>query len=110
MCQRDLRLGCKHVIFQHTPLQTTPCIAHPILGKTKLISDGNAARLGGKRQTVRHLAVILLATLAAILTRHPNGVFALLRKARVVDYPVASGVRAQRWLHPVAHCLEHCRV
>src|SRR5215208_3965482 len=41
----------------------------------------------GQRQADRDLAIVLLAELAAILTRHPDRVTALLWKAGVVDDP-----------------------
>ena len=41
----------------------------------------------GQRQADRNLAVVPLAQLAAILTRHPDRVTALLRKSGVVDDP-----------------------
>jgi hypothetical protein len=42
----------------------------------------------GHRQAHRHLTVVLLAELAAVLPRHPNRVLALLRETGVVDDPV----------------------
>src|SRR3712207_7836457 len=44
-------------------------------------------RMMGHRQADRDLAIVLLTELAAILTRHPDRVTALLRKAGVVDDP-----------------------
>src|SRR5215208_4993881 len=41
----------------------------------------------GQRQADRDLAIVLLAELAATLTRHPDRVMAFLRKAGVVDDP-----------------------
>src|SRR3954464_9641617 len=41
----------------------------------------------GQRQADRHLAVVLLAELAAILTRHPDRMTAFLWKPGVVDDP-----------------------
>ena len=42
----------------------------------------------GHREADRHLAVVLLAQLAAILPRHPHRVRALLGEAGVIDNPV----------------------
>src|SRR5215213_3399574 len=41
----------------------------------------------GQRQADRHLTVVPLAELAAVLTRHPNRMAAFLRKPGVVDDP-----------------------
>src|SRR3954454_14843123 len=49
--------------------------------------DRQARRMIGQRQADRHLAVVLFAELAAILTRHPHRMAAFLRKAGVVDDP-----------------------
>jgi hypothetical protein len=46
--------------------------------------------IGGGNQN-RVLAVVLLAKLAAILTRYANRVLALLRISRVIEYPGFDG-------------------
>src|SRR5215217_6359518 len=64
----------------------------------------------GQRQADRDLAIVLLAELAAILTRHPDRVTAFLRKAGVVDDPgldraAAFDDRQGQLLYPAEHPL-----
>jgi hypothetical protein len=65
-----------------------------------LVGEGNADR---------HLAVILLAQLPAVLARDPDRVRALLRKARVIDQQRLrlSGARHDLLQHMVAHRRQH---
>jgi hypothetical protein len=66
----DFRFGSEREVLRHTRHTTAFRIIRSVLGKIKLIGNGNATRFGGERQTYRYLAIILLAQLSAILARH----------------------------------------
>ena len=64
--------------------------------------------MGRHRQADRHLAVVLLAQLAAILPRHADRVAALLGKAGVVDDPrLDRFVTRDGWQDTFAHTAQH---
>ena len=86
--QGDLRLGLKADLLRHAGPGPPLGVARPGLGQVEPIGDRQAGMVVGHRQTHRHLTVVLLAELAAVLPRHPNRVLALLRETGVVDDPV----------------------
>ena len=62
----------------------------------------------GHREADRHLTLVLLAQLAAILPRYPHRVFALLGETGVVDNPVAHRpMPLERRQHLRAHSGQH---
>ena len=87
LLHRQLRLGLEHHLFRHAHPASTLIIVGPIARQIQLITDRQTAAFTRDRQRHRHPAVILLARLAAVLTRHPDRMLALLRKSRVVDDP-----------------------
>ena len=65
----------------------------------------------GQRQRHRHLAIVLLAKLPAILPRHADRMLALLGKAGVVDDPgLDRAMPFHRRQHHLAHLREHLLV
>jgi len=64
--------------------------------------------MGGDRQADCHLAVVLLAQLAAILPGHADRVAALLGKSGVVDDPRLDRlVTRDGWQHLLTHPAQH---
>jgi hypothetical protein len=65
----------------------------------------------GHRQAYRHLAIVLLAKLPAILPRHADRVLALLGKAGVINDPVGNrAMPLDRRQHGTAHRSQHGRI
>src|ERR1700677_3088574 len=72
LLQGNLWLGLEYDIRRHTGDRSAERIAGPVLGQIKTIGDGQASLMGGHRQTDGNLAVVLLAQLTAILSRHTD--------------------------------------
>ena len=107
----DLRLGLESDRLRHFGRAPARLILGPILGQIKLIGDRQAGIVIGQRQRHRHLAVILLAELAAILPGYPDRVPPLLGKAGVVDDPGFDRPAAlDRPPHQLAYFGQHRRV
>ena len=83
--QRDLRLGLKRGVAGDSRFCAPFRIVGPFLGQIKAVGDGKARMMVRNRQRNGDLAIVLLAGLAAILPRDPDGVLAFLRKTRVID-------------------------
>src|SRR5919112_1274111 len=76
-------------IASGTPALAPPCrILGPDLGQVEPVGDRQAGLVVRHRQADRHLAVLLLAELAAVLPRYPDRVRALLREGGVIHNPV----------------------
>src|SRR3954452_12692937 len=111
LIERDLRLGLEGDLLRHAGLSAPGWIISPLLRQVEAIGDGQAGRAIGKRERHGHLAIVLLAELAAILTRHPHRVPALLREAGIVNDPGLDGPGAlDRRQDQVAHLGEHGRI
>ena len=87
LLKRDLRLGLEDHLLGNAGLAAAPGVPRPGLGRIKPIGDRQARGLARNRQAHGHLAVVLLAQLAAVLPRHADRVLALLGKAGVVHDP-----------------------
>ena len=108
LLQRDLGLGLELDVRGDAGFGPAKRVIDPILWQIQPVGDGQAALMGGHGQTYRHLAVVLLAQLAAILPGHTNRVAALLRKAGVVDDPgLDRFVARDRRQHALAHTAQH---
>src|SRR6476661_6992610 len=87
LLQRDLRLGQKSNRLGDAGRGAALGISGPLQRQIQAPGDRQARRMIGQRQADRNLTVVPLAELAAILTRHPDRMASLLRKAGVVDDP-----------------------
>jgi hypothetical protein len=87
LLQRDLRLGQKSNRLGDASRGAAHGVGRPLQRQIQPPGDRQARRMVGQRQADRDLAVVLFAELAAILTRHPDRMTALLGKAGVVDDP-----------------------
>ncbi len=87
LLQRNLRLAQKPDRLGDAGRGAALGIGGPFQRKVQPPGNRQARRMIGQRQADRNLAVILLAELAAILTRHPDRMTALLGKAGIVDDP-----------------------
>jgi hypothetical protein len=105
--QRDFGLGGELHLRRHAGCLAPLGVGRPFLRQVQLIGHGQAGLFIGHRDAHRHLAVVLLAQYPAVLPRHPHRVLALLRKARVVDDPVAAGREIHLRHHPLGDALEH---
>ena len=70
-------------------------------------SHGQAAPGAGQRQADGHLAVVLVAQLAAVLAGHPHRVLSFLRETCVVHDAVAPVLQPEHRLYPIAHGTQH---
>src|SRR4051812_9382639 len=111
LIERDLRLGLEGDRLGHTR-RLAPCrIVSPLLRQIQTIGDRQTGRVIGERERHGHLAVVLLAELAAILARHPDRVPALLGEAGIVDDPGLDGPSTlEGGQDQVAHLGEHGRI
>src|SRR3954467_9688128 len=91
LIERNLGLGLEGDRLGHTGLLAPGWIINPLLRQVEAIGDRQAGRAIGKRERHGHLAIVLLAELAAILARHPDRVPALLGEAGIVDDPGLDG-------------------
>src|SRR3954471_18999928 len=71
LIERDLRLGLEGDRRGHAGLLAPGWIIRPLLWQVEAIGDRQAGRAIGERERHSHLAIVLLAQLTAILTRHP---------------------------------------
>jgi hypothetical protein len=85
--QRNLRLAQKSDCFRDAGRGAARGIGRPLKRQIQAPGNRQARRMIGQRQADRDLAVVLLAELTAILTRHPDRVTAFLWKASVVNDP-----------------------
>lgn len=93
--QCNFRLGGKLDPVWHSGLLPTTGIVGPFLGGDKADMQWEGCLAPWQRQADRHLAVVLFVKLAAILACHTHGMFAFLRKARVVNDPITTAWRLQ---------------
>src|ERR1700704_2196046 len=91
LIERDLQLGLEADIFGHTGLAPPLAILGPFFRQIQAVGHRQACIVIGDRQRHRHLAVILLADLAAVLSVHPDRMPTLLGKARIIDDPRLDG-------------------
>src|SRR3990172_3665346 len=87
LLQGNLPLGPKANLGWN-PCRLSPLsIPRPYLGQVQTISARHTH--GGIDQRKRHrdLTIVLLAQRSTVLPSYPNGVSALLRNARIIDYP-----------------------
>src|SRR3954467_2600902 len=91
LIERDLRLGLEGDLLGHARRLAPRRIVSPLLRQVQAVSDRQTGRVIGKRERHGHLAVVLLAELAAVLTRDPNRVPALLGEAGIVNDPGLDG-------------------
>jgi hypothetical protein len=88
LSERDRGLGFEGDRRRHPRLGPAGRIIRPDLGQKELVGDRQAGMIVGHREADRHLTVVRLAQLPAVLPRHTHRVLALLGKAAVVDDPV----------------------
>jgi hypothetical protein len=99
----DFRLGLKLDLVGNARSTPTCGIPGPRLRQIQTVGDGQAGVMIGNGQAHRHLTIVLLAKLAAILPRYADRVLALLRKTRVIDDPGLNRPAAlDRRLHHLA--------
>src|SRR3954469_18044765 len=72
LIEGDLRLGLEGDLRGYARRLAPPRIVSPLLRQIEAIGDGQAGRAIGERERHGHLAVVLLAELAAILTPDPD--------------------------------------
>jgi hypothetical protein len=109
--ERNLWLGLKADFLRHACLTSTGAVLRPIFRQIQLIGYWQARLMIGDRQRHRHLAIVLLAELAAVLPRHANRVAPLLGQARVVDDPrLDRPMPFHRRQYQFAHFGQNCRV
>ena len=110
LTQRNIGLGLKLNFRRHPRLLPPLPILGPLLRQVQLPSDGQAASLAGQRHTDRHLTIVLLAQLPAVLARHSHRLAPLLGKSRVVDDPIELALAPKLGRHPIAHTGQNRRV
>src|SRR4051812_42053950 len=91
LIERNLGFGLEGDLLRHTRLLAPGWIISPLLREIEAIGDGQAGGAIGERERHSHLAIVLLAELAAILARDPDRVPALLGEAGIVDDPGLDG-------------------
>ena len=108
LLERDLRLGLETDLFRHARLASTFAIFSPVLRQIQPIGHRQACMVIGNRQRHHDLTIVLLAKLAAILSRYPDRVPPLLGKAGVVDDPGFNRtVTLDLRQHHLAHLGQH---
>ncbi len=80
-------LVAKPIVLGTPALSRRVGIGRPVFRQIEPIGHWQAGGVVGQRQRHRHLAIVLLAELAAILPRHADRVPPLLGKAGIVDDP-----------------------
>jgi hypothetical protein len=70
--QCDLGLGLEADVIRHSGDRPADRIVGPFFRQIQPVGNGQAALVSSHRQAHRHLAVVLLAQLTAILPRHPD--------------------------------------
>src|SRR4051794_29169397 len=78
LIERNLGLGLEGDFLGHARRLAPRRIVSPLLRQVQAVSDRQTGRVIGERERHGHLAVVLLAELAAVLTRSPDRVAALL--------------------------------
>src|SRR4051794_3987873 len=78
LIERNLGLGLEGDFLGHARRLAPRRIVSPLLRQVQAVSDRQTGRVIGERERHGHLAVVLLAELAAVLTRYPDRVAALL--------------------------------
>src|SRR4051794_39502461 len=81
LIERNLGLGLEGDRLRHAGLLAPGWIISPLLRQVEAIGDRQAGRAIGERERHSHLAIVLLAQLTAVLTRHPDPGPALLWEA-----------------------------
>ncbi len=108
LLKRDLRLGRKADLVWNLGLAPPLAVLGPGLRQIEPKGRRQARPRVGQGQADRHLAVVLLADLPAVLTRHPHRMMALLAERRVVDDPrLDRPMRLDRRQHQLAHLGQH---
>jgi hypothetical protein len=86
----------------------TDRVVGPLLWQIQSVGHRQATQMGGHRETHRHLAVVLLAQLAAVLPGYTHRVAAFLRKARVIHDPALDRfVSSDRWQHALTYAAQY---
>ncbi len=101
LAERDLQLGLEQNLLGNPGLLPVLGVVGPGLGQIQAVGDGQTSVPRGHRQADGHLAVILLAGLAAILSRYADRMSSLFRKPGVVDDPGHNWVASRS--SPPAH-------
>ena len=108
LLQRDLGFGLEADILRHAGLAPTFAVIRPVFRQIKTIGHRQAGVMIGDRQRHRHLTIVLLAELPAVLPRHPDRVPPLLGKARIVDDPrLDRPLPLDRRQHHLAHLAQY---
>jgi len=102
-----LRLGRKFKVFWNTRFEPALHILSPNMWKIELPCHWQAALFAGQRHANSHLAVILLAQYAAILTRHHHRVIALLGKSGVINNSESTPAQVHVWNNPLRYQSQH---
>ena len=105
-----MRLGLKGDLLGNPGLLTTLTILGPALGQVKLPGHRQTAPLTGQRHAHGHLTIVLLTQLTAVLPGNTHGMFAFLRKPRVIDDPPAASLKVHLRHHPLCNAPEHLTV
>src|SRR5258705_850702 len=101
LLQRDLGLSLKLQLLWHTGLFSPPPIFSPFLRQVQPPVDRHTATPGGQRQTHRHLTIVLLAQLPAILAAHSPPMAAFFRKSGIVPDPIKTALLPPLWHYPI---------
>src|SRR6185503_721295 len=110
LLQRDLGLGLKLYFLRHTGLFPPPLILSPSLRQVQPPVDRHTATLGGQRPTHRHLTIVLLAQLPAVLPRYSHRVSPFLGKPGIVHDPIKLALAPKLGHHPIAHAPQNRHV
>jgi hypothetical protein len=102
LIEGDLRLGLKGNVRRDASLDPALGIPGPCLGQIQAPGHRQAGVIVGQRQRHRDLAVIPLAELAAVLTRHPDRVAPLLGDPGIVHDPGRDRAVALKCRHDVS--------
>src|SRR5689334_20847501 len=82
LIERDRRLGLEGDFLGHARRLAPRRIVSPLLRQVEAIGDGQAGRVIGELERHGHLAIVLLAELAAVLTRYPGPVPSIAGRTR----------------------------
>ena len=93
LLQGDLGLGAKIDVVGNAGLAAPRRVPDPVLGQVQTPGHRQAGARARHRQRDRHLAVLGLAQLAAVLPRHAHRMASLLGKRRIVDDPGLDAAR-----------------
>ncbi len=107
LLQRELGLGLKLQLLWHTGFFSPPPILSPRLRQIQPQVHRHTATFAGQRQTHRHLTIVLLAQLPAILACYAHRMDSFFRKSGVVHDPIKTALRSKLGRDPIAHTLKN---